>query len=430
MCKLNYYSFIFIGTQFIWKIALIHAHYLMVLCFFQIKQPVTFSCSLHYENKPYTMKNIFLSSLCILFSFALFGGIPFEKCSEKPSFQTFYDGYLHPEDKLFIETGYTAAELVSAEQISMLKNSDIYAIDLVYSNYPEGGIYSGLNHARLHALDKALPFLKRREGINWRFIAVGKNLNENSAKSLFHGFVITFRKKASMADMLLSCEQLKNLDLDTYDSTSVEYKQNIMTKIFNRKKWADAAFAVDITGSMYPYIKELLIWVYVTNLEQDNAEFLFFNDGDQTPDGAKTIGKTGGFYSCKNGASDMVIDTIVSGMSKGNGGDCPENNIEAILAIQKKQPKVKEIVMVADNWAPIKDKELIKKVNKPIRIILCGVNGNSIHPDYLNLALQTGGSVHTIEKDIENLKDVKKGEVIKVLQKNYRLTEHGFVFEE
>ena len=376
------------------------------------------------------MKNLALTTLLILIPFVNFSEIPFEKCSEKPQFQTFYDGYLHPQDKLFIETGYTNSELISQEDIKVLKNSDILSIDLVYSNYPSGGVYQGLNHARLHALDKAMPFLKHRKSIRWRFIAVGENLNKNSAKSLFHGFVFTYRKKATMEDMRRDCQSLSNLKLSDYTRDSKAYKENTVTRVFNRKKWVNAAFAVDITGSMYPYLKQLLIWVYLTNLEQTNAQFLFFNDGNSTPDKEKIIGKTGGFYKCKNGKPEMVIDTIIKGMSNGSGGDRPENNIEALLNIQKQYPKLKDIVMVADNWAPIKDISLAEQLEKPVRIILCGVNKNPIHPDYMNLALITGGSVHTIEEDIETLSEVKVGETIKLYRSKYTLTKKGFVLQK
>ena len=372
------------------------------------------------------MKHFYLMIYFIFLTTLSFAGIPFKKCSETPKFQTFYQGYLHPEDKLFIETGFTNSELISEADIHTLKNSDIIAVDLVYSNYPEGGIYPGLNHARLHSLDKTLPFLKKRDGIDWNFVAVGKNLNSNSAKSLFHGFVFTYRKKATMEDMRRSCQSLASLKLSDYTKDSKEYKENTVTKVFNRKKWANAAFTIDITGSMYPYIKELLIWVYLTNLKQDNAQFLFFNDGNRTPDQEKIIGKTGGLYYCKNGKTETVIDTIIKGMSNGTGGDGPENNIESLLAMQKKQPKVSELIMVADNWAPIKDIALMKKVKKPVRIILCGVNHNPIHTDYLNLALKTGGSVHTIEEDIEDLGEVEIGKVIKILKSDYILTKTGF----
>ncbi len=116
-------------------------------------------------------------------------------------------------------------------------------------------------------------------------------------------------------------------------------------------------------------------------------------------------------------------------MANGFGGDCPENNIEALIALQKDSPKAKELIMVADNWARIKDKTLIGKIKKPVRIILCGVNKNAINVDYLNLAYKTNGSVHTIERDIKDLNELKVGSTFKFNSTKYILTKTGFVIK-
>jgi len=204
----------------------------------------------------------------------------------------------------------------------------------------------------------------------------------------------------------------------------------MFTKIFKRKKWSNSAFACDITGSMSPYLSQLVIWLSLTDLDQEKASFLFFNDGDMTPDSKKIIGQTGGLYSCVGGKDfKKIISTMKKGMSNGFGGDGPENNIEALIELQSKNPKVEELVMVADNWAPIKDIALVSKINKPVRIILCGVNKNAINVDYLNLAHKTGGSIHTIEEDLEKLSETKIGSTIQFNHKVYVLTKKGFVLK-
>ena len=365
-----------------------------------------------------------------LFSFNLLAGVPFDKCSEKPRFQKFYDGYMFPQDKIFIETGFTNSQLISPKDIKLLKNSDIIAIDLVFSNYPCGGIYEPLNTSRLKSLERALPFLKTDNTISWRFIAVGKNLTENSAKSLFHGFVITYRKKASMRLMREESSALSSIDFSKITVKSKVYTNNMFTKIFERKKWSNTAFACDITGSMSPYLAQLVTWLSLTKIDQDKASFLFFNDGDLTLDKNKVIGSTGGFYSCAGGKDfKRIIKTMQTGMSNGCGGDCPENNIEALIKLQSKNPEAKELVMVADNWAPIKDISLVNKIKKPVRIILCGVNKNAINVDYLNLAYKTGGSIHTVERDIEKLHEKNIGSTFRFNNKTYVLTKTGFLLK-
>lgn len=376
------------------------------------------------------MKKILLITVFSLVSYISISEVPYHRCSEKPRFQKFYDGYMFPQDKLFIETGFTNSQLISPRDIKLLKNSDIIAIDLVFSNYPNGGIYEPLNRSRLKSLERALPFLKKENKIDWRFIAVGKNLNESSAKSLFHGFVITYRKKPTRESMILEAKTLTDIGLTKITSRSPKYIHNTFTKIFERKKWSNSVFACDVTGSMSPYLAQLITWLSLTKIDQEKAAFLFFNDGDMTPDKRKIIGSTGGLYNCVGGKDfNKIISTMQNAMFNGFGGDCPENNIEALLALEAKYPKAKQLVMVADNWAPIKDLVLVDKLTKPVRIILCGVNKNGINVDYLNLAYQTGGSIHTIERDIERLSDEKEGSTFRFNNKKYVLTKTGYVLK-
>jgi hypothetical protein len=126
-----------------------------------------------------------------------------------------------------------------------------------------------------------------------------------------------------------------------------------------------------------------------------------------TPDNKKVIGRTGGIYSASTTKYTEVQDLAVKTMSGGGGGDAPENNVEALLAAQKKFPGG-DLVMIADNWAPIKDKMLTTDVKRPVHVILCGVMG-PLNIDYLELARATGGSVHTMETDLTRLADLNEG---------------------
>ena len=89
-------------------------------------------------------------------------------------------------------------------------------------------------------------------------------------------------------------------------------------------------------------MSQLLIWLSLTSIDQVNASFLFFNDGDLTPDKDKIIGNTGGFYNCIEGEYfNKIIKTIQNGISKGYRGDCSGNNIEVLIRLQTKNPNAK-----------------------------------------------------------------------------------------
>ena len=90
-------------------------------------------------------------------------------------------------------------------------------------------------------------------------------------------------------------------------------------------------------------------------------------------------------------------------MSRGDGGDSPENDVEAILTGLKYLKGHDEVILIADNDSDVRDLSLIRTLDVPVRIILCGKRRKEIHDDYLTLAYQTGGSLHTLKKDIKDL---------------------------
>ena len=124
--------------------------------------------------------------------------------------------------------------------------------------------------------------------------------------------------------------------------------------------------------------------------------------------GRKKIGEVGGIYTKIAEDYEDIEELALKCMRAGNGGDTPENNIEALLSAIKDCPECGEFVMVADNYANPRDMKLASQVTKPARIIVCG-GGDAINPNYLQLARITGGSVHTLKEDLTDLTDKAEG---------------------
>jgi len=217
-------------------------------------------------------------------------------------------------------------------------------------------------------------------------------------------------------------------DCPTYSSDFFLYQlaDTTVSNVFNRHQWSSAVILADVTGSMYPYTGQLLQWLKLTMTSKAKRHFTFFNDGDNKDDAAKVIGKTGGIYSVYTDSYDEVEKTIEKAMLNGGGGDAPENNIEALLESEKLCAGCDSIVMIVDNWAPVKDISLLAKYNKPVKVVVCGVMG-SINKDYLKLVRDTKGSLHLMEEDIYNLSELKEGESIKIHGVNYKLVKGEFV---
>lgn len=205
---------------------------------------------------------------------------------------------------------------------------------------------------------------------------------------------------------------------------------DLVIKVLDRNKnWKNCLVATDVTASMYPYLAQFQMW-HKLNLEQNNGnhDFIFFNDGDNKPDLIKINGQVGGLYYINTTSFEVLSITMKKAMLRGNGGDRPENNIEAVIEGLKKNPNIKEVIMIADNFATPRDLDLLKLVKVPIHLILCGIHtSKGINPAYLNMIRANKGSIHTMTQDLYDLSKVTEGQVIKIEDKSYKLVRGEFI---
>ena len=89
---------------------------------------------------------------------------------------------------------------------------------------------------------------------------------------------------------------------------------------------------------------------------------------------------------------NKVIDLYQLVMMKGGGGDGPENDLEAIIKGIKEFPEHGEVILIADNNSCVRDMDLLKYIDVPVRVILCGyTNAGGVNPHYVKIAHETGG---------------------------------------
>lgn len=199
-------------------------------------------------------------------------------------------------------------------------------------------------------------------------------------------------------------------------------------EVFDRNKhWKNCLIATDVTGSMSPYMAQFLVWHTLNaKVSPSHKDFVFFNDGDNANDLTKKMGKVGGVYYM-NKSSHKKVEKVLKEAKRKGGGDAPGNNVEATIKELKRNPSVQGVIMIADNQATPRDLELLRKVKKPIHVILCGAS-TKINIDYLNMAYATGGNLHTIEEDIKNLGSMANGKIIEVMGQKYKLTNGEFLY--
>lgn len=192
-----------------------------------------------------------------------------------------------------------------------------------------------------------------------------------------------------------------------FDSSLINHPY-IFRTLMNRDWGSNIAVVQDVTGSMTPYSMQIMLWLKMKPEILNAGKFLFFNDGDNEFDALKKIGRIGGLYLVESNIFDTICNTLYMAMFNGQGGDVPENNIEALIKAQETFANVDTLIMIADNAAPVKDIELLKKVKKPVHIVLCGVNEN-IHKHYIDIARTTGGSLFILGEEFKDVKKLKEG---------------------
>ncbi|MFK8046171.1 MAG: hypothetical protein AB8B72_11795 [Crocinitomicaceae bacterium] len=190
------------------------------------------------------------------------------------------------------------------------------------------------------------------------------------------------------------------------------FTDTIVGKTFSTiREWENKIVVEDVTGSMYPYLTQTFLWRRLATDSTKLTKFVFFNDGDSKRNHEKVIGSTGGIYDVDSPNIEIIEGVGLKTMSLGRGGDCPENNIEALLYASDFCPTC-ELLMIADNNAPIKDIVLMKSLTKPVDVILCGVRYGRIQASYLTLVREVGGNIYTMEGELKEIAKLKEGEKI------------------
>jgi hypothetical protein len=354
-------------------------------------------------------------------------------------------------NQCYIPMDFNSADIKDMSAFREIKDYTVTKVELVYSQYRKSDLFSQpvLNIKRLEALKKEAPEAFTSSLTQWKFTAQTACTNEDDAKNLFHGFILTYRTERPAPLARNEMESMKNVvAYYTHDYKSMivpasykSVKKDMMPKpegydyyfrdttvlavLDRQKEWKDAVVVCDVTGSMNPYLVQTLIWLKLNCKATKAGSYTFFNDGDNKPDSEKKMGATGGVYTTSINTYDSVQNLMFTAMTNGGGGDAPENNIEAILQALKDKPDAKEIIMIADNYANVKDIAMLPRVNKPVRVIVCGAD-KGINTDYLNIAKATGGSIHTIERDLTDLIKLSEGETFTFKSQKYKLEKGKF----
>lgn len=342
-------------------------------------------------------------------------------------------------DTVYIQVDFASSTILFPEQCNLISGRVIEKIELVFTTFHESNSFNQqlLNQQRLEALTKIAPTFLSNPTIEWKMIAQTDCQSSAQGKKIFHGFIVYLRpeqnEKLMEAELFfldtVSKEVSKMVDQDSIlyfmkskwdkqkgfvpDSATAVYfskkylpffnlHDSTIMNVLNRNKWNNMLMVVDVTGSMSQSTAQLMIWHKEHFKKKQIRHFVFFNDGDQKGDAQKKELTTGGIYHLDAATTADIAQSVADAMQKGNGGDAPENDVEAILEGLKNCQKCDDIVLIADNLANMRDIAFIATIGKPIHILLANQRAG-VNPQYLALAYATHGSIHTSSEDITDI---------------------------
>lgn len=344
-----------------------------------------------------------------------------------------YERKRENEEQIRIEMDYAGTRIKNHSKIPKNNFGIITTITYIHSKCSKGKFnQSALDSQRKNKLTKLFPQLKDNHLVQWQEEIQADCGNRKNSKNLFHGYIISYRPRPSEATMKKEIEYLKTKVSVIRETTACKIsdfkpykKDDTIQKVFNRNQKWDTMVVADLTGSMSPYAAELILYFKLQTQKKENRKFLFFNDGDNKPDSEKIAGETGGLYFQNVKDYEELVKLASETMSHGFGGDAPENDIEALLEAQKRCPECKELILIADNFAGMRDLSLADKITVPVRVVLCGAFAG-LNLEMLFLARITGGSIHTIEADIMDLAKKNENEIIEYGGQKYIIKKGRF----
>ena len=240
--------------------------------------------------------------------------------------------------------------------------------------------------------------------------------------------MLKFRNDPAQVERLVKQRAEKERDLIAEDPEYFEKVGEEVKAVLYRMRtaWAKKVIVTDITGSMYPFMDQVLVWHALQLTQGEDNRYLFFNDGDDQPDNHEALGRAGGIYHTDAEKMMELMKTMETGMRAGYGGKGPENDIEALLAGEQKLRELDELILIADNYSDVWDIELLESLKVPVHVILAGAD-YGVNEQYLEIAYRTGGTVHTLKQDIENLSQLADGKTIRIGEFTYRVSKGKFI---
>lgn len=342
------------------------------------------------------------------------------------------------EQEVILENGYAQYEFRNANdwppQSGEIKPLEVTVIFTKYPKHKSFWLtdYHWLLAKRLETLF-ALDERFNDESVEYKILLQTDCDNEPEAMQLFHGMKLKYEPIVKEQPAVLVEKQDQSIQasgsvnktaikkLERFQNEYPEFRDSTVYHALDRNNWQNSTLVIDWTGSMYPFGTQGFRWHIENAGKSGIKQIAMFNDGDRTRDRKKVLGYTGGIYMEKATPVMRPLKLLSKVKRRGDGGDSPENDIEALYTAMSNAPESEQIILIADNNSCIRDFALIRSLSRPVHIILCNAD-RGINPQYVNLAWKTGGSLHTDSLDIENIASMVFSDSLEIAGVRYTMT--------
>lgn len=259
---------------------------------------------------------------------------------------------------------------------------------------------------------------KYHNGYSIHEVQYSKGTSEARINIMYMGTVEFLRRKKVEEERVI--EEKKQVAAALLLINNEFTADKIVSEVLNRNSWPDKLFISDVSSEMLPYATKLANWYKAHPEEKTNTQFVFFYNGAN-----RANGRTSAAFHQTGKDFEELMGLILKVHAKVNV-QTETNDIEGLIKDLGVANPYKEIVMLVDKDAHLRDCEYFTQLTKPVHIILC-VNNRRVNPQHLRIAWLTKGSFHTLTEDITDIGKLIEGDTLTVEGVKYKIMGGQFV---
>jgi hypothetical protein len=143
-----------------------------------------------------------------------------------------YEPSIKNFERKFFTMEFCKSKFIDTAGIYLLQNAEILSINLIFTDYPSSLDLKPLNRSRLIQLNKYLPAAMQNKNTQWLIIRQMDGYDKNSAKDMFHGFVVNYRLPIEAKERKLETDYIKFVTPDPIP----EVEEEVVEKVPAKKK--------------------------------------------------------------------------------------------------------------------------------------------------------------------------------------------------